>query len=73
MILNIGSFTRRVVIVECVCPAEPEGQGGTKHGRSIGCKTRIEAVEDRELMQCPLEVRAGKWNIEVLNITHKNT
>ena len=49
MILDLGSFTRRGVMVEHVSPAETWGLGvDTKRGKSKGSKIREEAVENRE-------------------------
>ena len=38
MILDLGSFTRSGLMVDCVCPAET--WGGAKHREGRGCKTR---------------------------------
>ena len=46
MILDLGRFTRRGLMVDWVIPAKNLGE--TKHRKSKGCKTRKEAVEDRE-------------------------
>ena len=46
MILDFGSFTLRGLVVDCLHPAET--YRGTKHGKSIVCKTRKEIEEDRE-------------------------
>ena len=45
-----GSLTRWGLPVDRVHPAEiwEEGEGGIKHRKSRGCKTREEAVEDAE-------------------------
>ena len=54
MILDLGSFPRKGLIVDRASYAKTLGEGvgvegGTaKHGRSRGCKTIKEVVEDRE-------------------------
>ena len=45
MILDFGSFARRGLMMDHVSPAE---NWGTKHRNRRGCKTRKEAVEDKE-------------------------
>ena len=47
MILDLGSFTRRWLMVDSVIPAETWGRH-LKHGKSRGCKTRKKVEEDRE-------------------------
>ena len=46
MVLDLGSFTRRGLLVDCVRPADTWGR--TNHGEGRGCKSRKEAEEDRE-------------------------
>ena len=45
MILDLGSFTRRGLMVNHVCPLK-KPRGGTKHLKSRGCKTRKEVSSD---------------------------
>ena len=47
MVLDLGSFTRRGLLVERVASCRYLGVEGTKHGEGRGCKTRNEAEEDR--------------------------
>ena len=47
MILDLDSFTRRGLMVDCVPKRNLEG-GGDKHGENSRCRIRKEVVEDRE-------------------------
>ena len=55
MILDLGSFTRSGLMVEVSALQKPEV---TKRGKSRGCKTRKEVVEDRETTDLSA---MGKW------------
>ena len=46
--MDLGSFTRRGLLVDRMHPADTWEREGTKHGEGRGCKTRNEAEEDRD-------------------------
>ena len=48
MVLDLGSFTRRRLLVDHVYPVGTWGGRGTKHVEGRWCKTRNEAEKDGE-------------------------